>query len=606
MKKFVTVVFNIIFTITTIVIFLFISYYFKDEKIADIYNSPNFEKSDRFSYITNTKLRDIFLYIQNPNDSNLKFKTDGKTSNLHYIVTFSNNITVNKYSNTIKEIDDLLESEAFIYISNKDSIVSSNINKVTNATLVDLNNVNPYPSSIYSLYAAVDTNYPINDEYKQSAIAYYEKKVLATNLMFALAISSILFIFTMLLSLFLFLNSTKKLDENHSIIDVIPTEIYALTLITLFSFCFMYIKTYPFSIYFASDEIKTIKPYIYISLIYIFIIFFLYILSVKYEHDSATPITIRMISRRVSTTSSYRTIRFMFFLIILPIIVIIIISIYLIYQYVINKNLLFLYIGGILLISVFWFAIYLVYLFTKVDTAFKDQKRANDMKAALISNVTHDIKTPLTSILNYTELMAIEVAKQNNEENDILKKYSDVIINKSSRLNDLINDLIFDSKASSGNIPMIMEKINLNEFVSQVIVEFEDKLLENGIKVIKETDDEQIYINADSKQLYRVFQNLFTNIFKYALENSRVYITIKTTNNKVDIMVKNIEKEAPEVAADTLVERFVRGNKSRSTEGFGLGLSISENLVNAMQGEFSVKSIQDEFIVNIKFIRYDE
>lgn len=606
MKKFITIILNIIFAITTLCIFLLISYYFKNENIADIYTAPNFEKSDRFSYITNSRLKDIFLYIQNPNDESLKLKTDNKMSNLHYIVTFTTNTNVNKYTNTTKEIDDLLKSDAFLYISNKDSIVSSNINKVTNATLVELKQINPYYNSIFSLYAAIDTNYPINDEYKESAITYYEKKSLAINLIFAFAISTILFIFTSLLSLFMFLNSTKKLDESNTIIDKIPTEIYILILALFFSFCIIYIKEFPLHIYYPPEILTKIKLYIYICIIYIYLILFLYIISIKYEHDSATPVIIRMISRRVPNTTSFKSTKLMFFVIIFPIIAIYFISINLIYKYLINKDILFLYIGIGILAAIIWLSIYLIYLFSKVDTAFKDQKRANDMKSALISNVTHDIKTPLTSILNYTELMSIEVSKHANQENENLKRYSDIIINKSSRLNDLINDLIFDSKASSGNIPLIIEKINLNEFISQVIVEFEDKLLEYGIKVIKESDEEQIYINADSTQLYRVFQNLFTNIYKYALENSRVYITLKTTISKVDITIKNIEKESPEVATDTLMERFVRGNKSRNTEGFGLGLSISESLINAMQGEIKIKSVQDEFIVNIKFIKYDE
>ena len=228
------------------------------------------------------------------------------------------------------------------------------------------------------------------------------------------------------------------------------------------------------------------------------------------------------------------------------------------------------------------------------------------MRTSLIANVSHDIRTPLTTILNYTNLISEEISNPSKQMIKRLEDYSEAIVNKSHRLNDLISDLIFDSKVTSGNVELDMVKLDLNAFITQVITEFEGKLKEVGLKTVYNNTATHVCILADSSQLYRVFQNLFSNIYKYALEKSRVYIDLESVKSKIIVTIKNIQKEKLEVNPDTLKDRFVRGSKSRTTEGFGLGLSISENLINSMNGKLEITSNRDLFVTKLQFVAYEE
>ena len=172
---------------------------------------------------------------------------------------------------------------------------------------------------------------------------------------------------------------------------------------------------------------------------------------------------------------------------------------------------------------------------------------------------------------------------------------------KSQRLKKLIEDLVEASKASSGAIKLNMENINVVELFKQAIGEFQDKFQNKGLSIITNYEKEYIYIKADSRYLYRVIENLFSNITKYALEASRVYIDIETEENKVKISVKNISKERLNISEEELMQRFVRGDKSRTTEGSGLGISIAKSLVELQNGTFKLKIDGDLFKVEIKF-----
>lgn len=165
----------------------------------------------------------------------------------------------------------------------------------------------------------------------------------------------------------------------------------------------------------------------------------------------------------------------------------------------------------------------------------------------------------------------------------------------------LIEDLVEASKASSGNIKLNIEKINLVELLKQTIGEFEDKFKEKNLKIEMSTNEDNIYINADNRYMYRVIENLFSNISKYALEGSRVYIDITKKDNRAKIEIKNISKDKLNIKAEELMQRFVRGDKSRTTEGSGLGLSISQSLTKLQNGEFNIVIDGDLFKVEIVF-----
>lgn len=230
------------------------------------------------------------------------------------------------------------------------------------------------------------------------------------------------------------------------------------------------------------------------------------------------------------------------------------------------------------------------------ENAIEEGIKSERLKTELITNVSHDIKTPLTSIINYVDLI-----KKEESENEKIKEYVDILDNKSQRLKRLTEDLVEASKASSGNVKLNLERINTVELIKQSVGEFEDKFLARHLEVITSTSSDEIFIKADNRYLYRVIENLFVNISKYALENSRVYIDIGEIGSKVRITIKNISKERLNISADELMQRFVRGDKSRTTEGSGLGISISKSLTELQKGKFDLQVDGDLFKVELEF-----
>ncbi len=230
------------------------------------------------------------------------------------------------------------------------------------------------------------------------------------------------------------------------------------------------------------------------------------------------------------------------------------------------------------------------------ENAIQDRIKSERLKAELITNVSHDIKTPLTSIINYVDLL-----KQENIENEKAREYIGILDNKSQRLKNLTEDLIEASKISTGNISLNLEKINIIELINQVTGEFSDRFDKKGLNTIINVKENEINIMADSRHMYRIVENLFSNISKYALENSRVYIDIMKQEKSVIIEIKNISKDKLNISAEELMQRFVRGDKSRTTEGSGLGISIAQNLTELQNGIFNLKLDGDLFKVRLEF-----
>ena len=230
------------------------------------------------------------------------------------------------------------------------------------------------------------------------------------------------------------------------------------------------------------------------------------------------------------------------------------------------------------------------------ENAIQEGLKSERLKTELITNVSHDIKTPLTSIINYVDLI-----KQEDIKNEKAKEYIEVLDKKSQRLKKLTEDLIEASKVSSGSVKLNVENINICELIKQSTGEFKDKFNDKKLDIITDIPKEEIYIKADNRYMYRIIENLFSNISKYALENSRVYIDIKNIDGKVKIELKNISKEKLNITADELMQRFVRGDKSRTTEGSGLGISISKSLTELQNGEFRMGVDGDLFKVELTF-----
>jgi histidine kinase len=236
-----------------------------------------------------------------------------------------------------------------------------------------------------------------------------------------------------------------------------------------------------------------------------------------------------------------------------------------------------------------------------LENAVNDMLKSEKMKTELVTNVSHDIRTPLTSILNYSDLLRKEGVQSGNAE-----KYVDIIYGKAQRLKVLTDDLFEVSKATSGNLTVHLDKIEVFSLIEQMLGEHDDRIKEHHLDFIVSKDAEKYYVQADGRHFSRVFENIFSNIFKYALDHSRVYIDLKEREGKTMIEVKNISKYPLNIDADTLMQRFTRGDSARSTEGSGLGLAIASSLMKIQKGELRLKIDGDLFKVIIEIDSYRE
>ncbi len=234
-------------------------------------------------------------------------------------------------------------------------------------------------------------------------------------------------------------------------------------------------------------------------------------------------------------------------------------------------------------------------LMESVNESLKNEK----LKADLITNVSHDIKTPLTSIVNYVDLL-----KRENLGNENARNYIRILDEKSQRLKQLTEDLVETSKITSGNVKLDMQKIDMVELLYQTGGEFNERFEARNLTIVTKIPNKSMYIYADGRQLYRSLENLYTNAAKYALENTRVYVELSNNDNKAVFTIKNVSKNELDIVSDgkvDLTERFVRGEKSRTTEGSGLGLSIAKNLTTLMGGKFEINVDGDLFIATIEY-----
>ncbi|MCR4782343.1 MAG: sensor histidine kinase [Lachnospiraceae bacterium] len=229
-----------------------------------------------------------------------------------------------------------------------------------------------------------------------------------------------------------------------------------------------------------------------------------------------------------------------------------------------------------------------------VQISIDDKVRSEKLKTELITNVSHDIKTPLTSIINYVDLLGKEYEKD-EPSFDTEKEYVAILSKQSSRLKKLIEDLIEASKATTGNIKMDMNDVDVSIILNQAAAEFDDRLEKAGLSLVMPENHSNIMAKADGRHLWRIFDNLLSNITKYSMANTRVYISAEDTGNKVRITFKNISREPLNISADELMERFTRGDSSRNTEGSGLGLSIASSLTNLMGGRMELSVDGDLF-----------
>lgn len=230
-----------------------------------------------------------------------------------------------------------------------------------------------------------------------------------------------------------------------------------------------------------------------------------------------------------------------------------------------------------------------------MEDSMGEKLKSERLKTELITNISHDIKTPLTSIINYVDLLK-------NEDDELEKeRYIETLDYNAKRLKTMVLDLIDASKTGTGNIELNMETIELNELILQVYGQFDKTLSQQGLEFIYDTSRDNIYMITDGAQLSRVFENLFTNISKYSLENTRIYGDTSILDDRIVITLKNTSVDKLNINPDELMQQFVRGERSRHSEGSGLGLYIANNIISLMGGEFNIKINGDLFITEITF-----
>jgi len=231
-----------------------------------------------------------------------------------------------------------------------------------------------------------------------------------------------------------------------------------------------------------------------------------------------------------------------------------------------------------------------------INTAVEERMKSERLKTELITNVSHDIKTPLTSIINYSDLIVNE-----SSDNVKINEYAEVLSRQSKRLKKLLDDLLEASKASTGNLDVNLQPCEVGVMLTQTIGEYEHRFEELGLKLITKQPEIPVKVQADSRHMWRIFDNLMNNICKYAMENSRVYLTVEIQGNEVDIVFRNMSKYELDVSSDELTERFTRGDRSRHVEGNGLGLSIAASLTTLQNGTMDILTDGDLFKVILKF-----
>lgn len=234
-----------------------------------------------------------------------------------------------------------------------------------------------------------------------------------------------------------------------------------------------------------------------------------------------------------------------------------------------------------------------------INSAVNERMKSEHFKTELITNVSHDIKTPLTSIINYVDLLQKEEIN-----NPTVQEYLEVLHRQSARLKKLIEDLMEASKASTGSLNVVMEKCDAGVMLVQTIGEFEEKLMSEQIELLIKKPDTDVFIEADNRHLWRVFDNLMNNICKYTQPSTRAYINLDQSSQQVMITFRNISRYQLNISSEELMERFVRGDSSRNTEGSGLGISIAKSLTELMNGTFELTVDGDLFKVILTFPLY--
>lgn len=573
--------------------------------------------------------------------------------NIYYKLAYGSYIVSN--TSTFGE-DNVKDYGKYLIISSDTMLADTNIEKIPSdvyslatAGIYDLNGeLSSTTGEDYNIYIAVDTTYPNEDIYYQNKLIYEKER----NIYFQGVIAIILAVFVAALSLIILMfmsgkNYAQDKDIQLSFIDKYSIELrllLAMIVIILSSFVsekviykFIHI-IFPDSLWKYGERLL-----IYIINYFVLLIFVFSALRSLKAKDLWKNSLIRHIKEEGSiyknnyTFSKRFTSNFMIFYVINFAGILFVINLIRTENTLIERLLIILLILAIICFNIFVFcdvykrnigidkisevidkmsegdtknvlnleeftgkeklmAIRVNNIGNGLSTAINEQVKSERLKADLITNVSHDIRTPLTSIINYINLI-----KRENIEDEKIKKYVNILESKSLHLKNLTEDLLEASKAASGNINVSLSELDFVQLIKQTNGEFEEKYELRGLSIVSNFSDDKIKIQADGRHLWRVLENIYNNAYKYAMENSRVYVNLDKQDKKAIFTIKNVSKTALNISPEELTMRFVRGDSSRSTEGSGLGLSIAKSLTNIQGGDFDLEIDGDLFKVKLAF-----
>ncbi len=578
-----------------------------------------------------------YKFIQNP--SNMKFEVKYQSNDSDYKL----------YTNVSgKSIDELKGLGKYLYITGQDLYVDTNLIPIPQNVSSELEKMNPYNNNNYHMIVAVNTSYPYTDSYSVSADAYNNSRLLFIMGLVSLCMG----ILGCAITLYFMISMTGHMEYNKdtislSRIDRIPTE-WSLILLALATLFFLLLGKY--ILYKVIHLFLPVEKWFYgelaIRVLILYAMGTIAVLSLVRRYKANTLWKNSLLRRLLKNLRLYiknhrfttRVILFYgSFLLFNMIMALASIFLYIIYDDL-GSRILSGAFAVILLCGDLWvfhqlyrnawetdlindallkisggdtsyqidtgefsgkeqeLAQNINHIGKGLETALQEKVRSERLKTDLITNVSHDIKTPLTSIINYVDLI-----KREHIQDPKIQGYLEVLEQKSQRLKTLTEDLVEASKASSGNLKLEMADIDFVELIHQTNGEFEEKFALRHLDMVSSLPDESILIRADGRYLWRVLENLYNNAFKYAMEKSRVYIDIVKDDKKVVFTMKNISTKPLNIHPDELTERFVRGDVARTTEGSGLGLSIAKSLTELQGGTFTVYIDGDLFKAQVAF-----
>lgn len=611
---------------------------------------PNLKVKEPGDYYTkmDSLVREVLSHLGNYYSSYYKFIQT--PSNLQFRILYKNTDSDYKlYSNTpLDSVEQFKALGKYLYVTGESAIVDNNLNPAPQNVTTLLESNNPYDNSNYYLMAAVDTSYPCQDPYAVEAASYFNARALYILGMISLFLGLLGCIATVYYLILVsgFHENGDKFIHLHSFDRVTTESCLLLSLIAIFCSLFLGEKIgYPILHLFVSrDSWYYAEKLLRLSIVYAVCIITGFSLLRRYK---ARVLWSNSLMKKVAASSSLYidhhdfTVRLgIYFSLFMTFNIITLVTMaYLFFNHGnLSSVVLMIILVCILIAADFWVfhqlyknalqnnqineAVFRIsggntgykidtagffgkekemaeninHISMGLEAALQEKVKSERLKTDLITNVSHDIKTPLTSIINYVDLI-----KRENPQNEKIQEYLEVLEQKSQRLKTLTEDLVEASKASSGNLKLEITNIDLVELVQQTNGEFEEKFALRHLELVSQFPEEIIIIEADGRYLWRVLENLYNNAFKYAMERSRIYIDIAKEDSTVTFTIKNISENALNIKADDLTERFVRGDVARTTEGSGLGLSIAKSLTELQKGSFQIYIDGDLFKVQIRF-----